>query len=268
MQTTFPRLFEPGKIGSLSLKNRVIKAPQHTGLANPDGSVTERLLRHYRELARGGAGLIIVEYAWVDEDASQASPCQLGVARMDHIPGLSLLAQTIQAQGAKAGLQISHAGRQRFTLEEPKAASAVPWEEIYAQGCPAPKELTFEEIRDVVKAFGQAALRAKVADFDLVELHACHGYLISNFLSPRTNRRTDWYGGSFENRMRFLLEVVEEVRCQVGPDYPLSARLSGTDYEPDGTSIEETIELARRLEARGSRSSTSPGVTTTRPSTR
>ena len=170
---------------------------------------------------------------------------------MEHLPGLSLLAQTIQANGAKAGIQISHAGRQRFTLQQPKAASPVPWEEIYAQGCPAPLELTFGEIREIVRAFGQAAKRAQVADFDLVELHACHGYLISNFLSPRTNKRTDWYGGSPENRMRFLLEVVAEIRRQVGPDYPVSARLSGTDYEPDGHTIEETVELAKRLEALG-----------------
>jgi 2,4-dienoyl-CoA reductase-like NADH-dependent reductase (Old Yellow Enzyme family) len=249
MRTTFPRLFEPGYIGSVRLKNRVIKAPQHTGLANPDGSVTERLLRHYRSLAQGGAGLVTVEYAWVDNDASKASPCQLGVASIEHIPGLSLLAQTIQANGAKASIQISHAGRQRFTLQQPKAASAVPWEEIYAQGCPAPQPLTFEEILEVVKAFGQAAKRAQTADFDMVEIHACHGYLISNFFSPRTNKRTDWYGGSLENRMRFLVEVISEVKCQVTPDFPVVVRVSGTDYEPDGHTIEETIELCKRLEA-------------------
>jgi 2,4-dienoyl-CoA reductase-like NADH-dependent reductase (Old Yellow Enzyme family)/thioredoxin reductase len=251
MRTKFPKLFEPGCIGNVRLKNRVIKAAQHTGLANPDGSITGRLLRYYKEVASGGVGMVIVEYAWVDNDASKASPCQLGIASIEHLPGLSLLAQTIQANGAKAAIQISHGGRQRFTLQRPKAASAVPWEEIYAQGCPAPQELTFEETLQIVRDFGQAAKRAQTADFDMVELHACHGYLISNFLSPRTNKRTDWYGGSLENRMRFLLEVVAEVKCQVGPDYPVSVRLSGTDYEPDGHTIEETIELSKRLEALG-----------------
>jgi 2,4-dienoyl-CoA reductase-like NADH-dependent reductase (Old Yellow Enzyme family)/thioredoxin reductase len=251
MAQAFPRLFTPGHIGSVELKNRVVKAPQHTGLANPDGSVTERLLRHYRTLARGGAGLVTVEYAWIDFDASKASPCQLGIASIEHQPGLSLLAQTIQANGARASIQISHAGRQRFTLEEPKAASSVPWEELYALGCPAPKELSFAEIQEIVRAFGQAALRAETCGFDLVELHACHGYLISNFLSPRTNKRTDWYGGSLENRMRFLLEVVAEIKKQVSPFFPVVARLSGTDYEPDGHTIEETIELSKRLEALG-----------------
>jgi 2,4-dienoyl-CoA reductase-like NADH-dependent reductase (Old Yellow Enzyme family)/thioredoxin reductase len=238
-------------MGTLRLKNRVLKAPQHTGLANPDGSITDRLLRYYKEVAGGGAAMVIVEYAWIDHDASRASPCQLGIAGTDHLPGLSLLAQTIQANGAKAAIQISHAGRQRFTLECPKAPSAVPWEELYAAGCPAPKELTFGEILQIVKAFGQAAGRAKIADFDMVEIHACHGYLISNFLSPRTNKRTDWYGGSLENRMRFLVEVIAEIKRQVGPDYPVCVRESGTDYEPDGTTITETIELCRRLEQMG-----------------
>jgi 2,4-dienoyl-CoA reductase-like NADH-dependent reductase (Old Yellow Enzyme family)/thioredoxin reductase len=251
MDTVFPRLFEPGHIGDVRLKNRVIKAPQHTGLANPDGSITDRMLTHYRSLAQGGAGLITVEYAWVDNDASKASPCQLGIASVEHSPGLSLLAQTIQANGAKASIQISHAGRQRFTLQQPKAASPVPWEEIYALGCPAPKELTFDEILEIVKAFGQAAKRAETAGFDMVEIHACHGYLISNFLSPHTNKRTDWYGGFLENRMRFLLELIAEIKRQVDSCFPVVVRLSGTDYEPDGHTIEETIELSKRLEALG-----------------
>ena len=251
MDTSFPRLFEPGRIGNVALKNRILKAPQHTGLANPDGSITDRMLRYYKDVAQGGAAMVIVEYAWVDNDASQASPCQLGIARMEHIPGLSLLADTIKANGAKVAIQISHAGRQRFTLQQPKAASDVPWPEITAAGCPIPVPLTLDEIKEIVKAFGQAARRAQIAGFDMVEIHACHGYLISNFLSPHTNKRDDWYGGPLENRMRFLLDIIKEIKNQAGPDYPICVRLSGTDYEPDGHTIEETIELSTRLEARG-----------------
>jgi len=253
MSKLFPKLFESSSLGGIKLKNRIIKAPQHTGLANPDGSVTERMLQYYKNVALGGAGMIIVEYAWVDHDASQASPCQLGVADMQHIAGLSVLAKTIQGAGAKAALQISHAGRQKFLCRPPiKAASRVPWEELYYfEGCPPPDELTFEEILGVVKAFGDAAKRTQDAGFDMVEFHACHGYLISNFLSPRTNKRTDWYGGSVENRIRFLLEAVKDTRAKVGPDYPISVRVSGTDYEPDGHTIEETITLCRELEALG-----------------
>ena len=180
----FPACSNRVEIGNIALKNRIIKAPQHTGLANPDGSVTDRMLRYYKDVAQGGAAMVIVEYAWVDNDASQASPCQLGIARMDHIPGLSLLADTIKANGAKAAIQISHAGRQRFILEQPKAASDVPWPEITAMGCPIPVPLTIDEIGEIKKAFGQAAKRAQTAGFDMVEIHACHGYLISNFLSP------------------------------------------------------------------------------------
>ncbi|MGD0663280.1 MAG: FAD-dependent oxidoreductase, partial [Syntrophorhabdales bacterium] len=253
MSKLFPKLFESSSLGGIKLKNRIIKAPQHMGLANPDGSVTERMLQYYKNVALGGAGMIIVEYAWVDHDASQASPCQLGVADMQHIAGLSVLAKTIQGAGAKAALQISHAGRQKFLCRPPiKAASRVPWEELYYfEGCPPPDELTFEEILGVVKAFGDAAKRTQMAGFDMVEFHACHGYLISNFLSPRTNKRTDWYGGSVENRMRFLLEVVKDTRAKVGPDYPISVRVSGTDYEPDGHTIEETITLCKELETLG-----------------
>lgn len=252
MTIMFPKLFEPGQIGRLKLKNRTLKGPTHTGLANPDGSVSDRMLRYYKEVAAGGVGMIIVEYAYVDNDASRASPCQLGISSMDHIAGLSLLAQTIQANGARAAIQISHAGRQKFLLTRPiKAPSTVPWEELDYFGCPPPDELTFDEIRGIVKSFGMAAQRAFLADFDMVEIHGCHGYLITNFLSPRTNKRTDWYGGSLENRMRFLVEVVAEIKRQVPPDYPIGVRLSGTDYEPDGYPIEETIEVAKRLEQMG-----------------
>lgn len=251
MSTTFPRLFEPGCIAGIPLKNRIIKAPQHTGLANPDGSITERLLRYYKEVALGGPAMIVVEYAYVDNLAAKASPSQLGISRIDHITGLSLLVDTIKANGAAAAIQISHAGRQRFILEQPKAASDVPWPEITELGCPIPEPMTIAEIKDAVKAFGQAAARAQMAGFDMVEIHACHGYLISNFLSPYSNKRTDYYGGPFENRIRILLEIIQEIKAQVGPRYPICCRLSGSDYEPDGYGIDETIALAKRLQALG-----------------
>ncbi len=251
MGNAFPRLFEPGRIGDVALKNRIVKAPQHTGLANADGTITDRLLRHYKELAQGGAGLVVVEYSWVDDLYSRASPCQLGISGIDHLPGLSLLCDTIKAQGAAASIQISHAGRQRFILEQPKAASDVPWPEITAMGCPIPIPMTVDEIREVIRSFGRAAARAKQAGFDMVEIHACHGYLISNFLSPYSNKREDHWGGYFENRIRLLMEIIREIKEKVGPDYPIVCRLSGTDYEPDGYPIEETVELCKRLEARG-----------------
>ncbi len=239
-------------IGTLELKNRLIKAPTCTRLSGRDGSVTPRLLRHYRELALGGSGLIIVEYAYIDHEASRADACQLGVADNDYIPGLALLAQTIQENGAKAALQIEHCGLQKSLGTPPiKAPSVVPLEELMTIGGSVPQELTFQEIQHIIESFGDAAMRAKRAGFDLVEIHGGHGYLITQFLSPRTNKRTDCYGGSFENRMGFLLQVVRNVRSKIGPDFPISVRLSGTEYEPDGVEIEETMEVAVALENLG-----------------
>jgi 2,4-dienoyl-CoA reductase-like NADH-dependent reductase (Old Yellow Enzyme family)/thioredoxin reductase len=255
VDVNFPRLFDPGVIGNIKVKNRVVKAPQHTGLCAPDGSVTERLLRYYKEVALGGAGLIIVEYSWIDYDASRASACQLGAANVDHISGLSLLAQTIQANGAKAALQIAHCGAHKWSGIPPiKAPSRVPWEFLRPIGAPAPAELNFEEIQGIVKAFGDAAKRTQTAGFDMVEIHATHGYLIEEFLSPRTNKRADCYGGPLENRRRFLLEVAAEVRSRVGPDYPVSVRMGGFDYDSNQMpypNYDEVIEVAKSLEKTG-----------------
>jgi len=254
MANKFPKLSEPGRIGNLVIKNRVVKAPQSTGMSNTDGSVSERLIRHYRELARGGTGLIVVEYAFVDDIASKSAHCQLGISNIEHIPGLAWLADVIKDNGARAGIQIEHCGRQKFLGTPPiKSASAIPWPALMQRvGRDAiPEPLTIEEIAEIEEAFGQAALRAVSAGFELIEIHGAHGYLITNFLSPHTNKRTDLYGGSPENRMRFLLEIVDNIRGKIGPDFPLTVRLSGTDYEPDGFGIEETIQVCKALETKG-----------------
>ncbi|MGB9792820.1 MAG: NADH oxidase, partial [Thermacetogeniaceae bacterium] len=163
MANKFPNLFSPGRIGTLELKNRIVKAPQSTGLSNMDGTVSERLIRHYRELARGGAALIIVEYAYVDNIASKSAHCQLGISSNEHIPGLAWLASVIKENGAKAGIQIEHCGRQKFLGTPPiKSASRIPWPKLYDRvGIAAvPEELTIEEIQQIVEAFGDAARRA------------------------------------------------------------------------------------------------------------
>jgi 2,4-dienoyl-CoA reductase-like NADH-dependent reductase (Old Yellow Enzyme family)/thioredoxin reductase len=217
-----------------------------------DGAVTDRVIRHYKELARGGPGLLIVEYTYVDKLASKSAQCQLGCADTEHIPGLAWLARTIQSQGVKAGIQLEHAGRQKFLGTPPiKAPSRIPWEELHEMGGSPPEELTWDEIQQIVAAFGDAARRAKLAGFDFIEIHGAHGYLITNFLSPRTNRRNDWYGGSLENRMRFLMQVVADVRAKIGADFPLGVRLSGSEYESDGVMIEETVATAKALEKAG-----------------
>ena len=254
MSKKFPHLFESGRIGGLEIKNRIVKAPQSTGMSNRDGTVSERLVKHYRAIARGGTGLIVVEYAYIDDIASKSAHCQLGISDNEHIPGLAWLAEVIKDNGARAAIQIEHCGRQKFLGTPPiKSASAIPWPALRARvGDDAiPEPMTIDEIHEVVEAFGDAAVRAVAAGFDLIEIHGAHGYLITNFLSPHTNHRNDMYGGSLENRMRLLLEIVEKIRSRIGKTFPLTVRLSGTDYEPDGFGIDETVVVCCALEARG-----------------
>jgi 2,4-dienoyl-CoA reductase-like NADH-dependent reductase (Old Yellow Enzyme family)/thioredoxin reductase len=258
MNMMFPKLFERGKIGRLEISNRVVKAATYGALSNIDGSVTDRMIRYYEEVARGGTGLVIVESASIDKKGSKAAPCQLSVADIEYIPGLAALAQAICDHGAKAGLQLTHFGRDNFLgITRAKSASRIPMSmgglrpfETFGDE-PVPEELTIEEIQEIVSAFGDAALRAQTAGFDMVEVHGAHGGLVTNFLSPGTNRRTDMYGGPLQNRMRFLVEVVRAIRRKVGTDFPLGVRLSGIDYEPNGVVIEETVEVAKVLEKVG-----------------
>lgn len=245
-------LFEPFKIGSLLIKNRIVKSPQATALGNMDGTVSERTVRHYKRLAEGGAGLVIVEYTYIDEDASKSIHNQLGMTRREHIAGHGRLVDEVHFAGAKIGVQLAHCGRQRFLGTAPiKSSSATSWDEVERQYGVKPMPMTLEEIQCVVRDFGEAAWRAVQARYDLIEVHAGHGYLITNFLSPHINKRTDAYGGSFENRARLLLEVVAEIRRRIPAQVPLSIRLSVVDYEKDGITIEETMALCQLLEAAG-----------------
>ncbi|NLU62995.1 FAD-dependent oxidoreductase [Rhodococcus sp. HNM0563] len=245
-------LFTPGQIGPVEVRNRIVKSPQSTATSNPDGTVSQRTVNHYRRLGEGGVGLVMVEYSYVDDDASKAIHNQVGVSRREHVPGLGWLADEVHSTGAKIGLQIAHGGRQKFLGTAPiKSASDSSWYDVEAQYGVVPTPMTLDEIDGVVQAFGEAAARVHAARFDLVEVHAGHGYLITNFLSPHTNSRTDEYGGSFENRSRLLLRIVDSIRVSVPREFPLSIRVSVTDYEQDGIPIEETVQLCRLLEEHG-----------------
>ena len=163
-------------------------------MSNMDGTVSERLVRYYRDQAAGGAGLIVVEYAYVDDIGAKSAHCHLGISSNEHIPGLAWLAENIREMGSVPGIQIEHCGRQKFLGTQPICApSALPWPKLWDQyGVQAvPHVLTIEEIQDIVHAFGDSALRAKEAGFELVEIHGAHGYLLTNFFSPHTNHRTD-----------------------------------------------------------------------------
>ncbi|MGW5383446.1 oxidoreductase [Nocardia sp. NPDC003963] len=249
---SFDALFQPGRIGTLELRNRVVKSPNSSATANMDGTVGRRTVDHYRRLGEGGVGLIMTEYTYIDDDASKAIHNQPGMSRHEHIAGWGWLVDEVHATGAKIGLQLAHGGRQKFLGTAPiKSASDSSWDYVEAVAGVIPQPVTIAEIDGIVAAFGAAARRAWKARFDLVEVHAGHGYLITNFLSPHTNSRTDEYGGSFENRSRILLRIIDAIRAAVPREFPLSVRLSVTDYEPDGIPIEETVRLCRLLEQHG-----------------
>jgi len=238
-----PILFTPFPMKGLTLKNRIAMTPLYLGYANPDGTVNSLMLEHYREMAASGAALIVMEHTGV-------APSGLGspfMVRADHdryVPGLAKLAQTIHQEGTVAFLQINHTGRYAFPQERlvPSPVKA---------GDVVPREMAAEEIGRIVEAFAAAAGRGKEAGFDGVEIHGGTGYLLVQFFSPRTNHRTDAYGGPLENRMRFPLQVVDAVLAKVGANYPVGCRFLADEWLPDGLHPEETTVLARELERRG-----------------
>lgn len=218
-----------------------------TQYANADGSVTPKMIRYYEERAKGGTGLVIVEFAYVDDKGSRTEWAQLAGYSDTQLPGLAELAERIRVHGATSCLQIAHAGSQKLHNNPPFVApSAIPWTEK----SPVPKELTIEEIDEILNAFASSTVRAKRAGFEMVELHGAHGYLITQFLSETYNKRTDKYGGSLENRQRFVVELVERCKKAAGKDYPIGIRLSAEDYS-GGFNIEDTIVLVKKLEALG-----------------
>ncbi|MGQ9460416.1 MAG: oxidoreductase [Candidatus Bathyarchaeaceae archaeon] len=241
------KLFEPFKIGTMELKNRIVMPPMGTNFSAEDGSVTQRLKNYYVERAKGGVGLIIIEGAYV-EPRGKGSIRQLAVDHDNKIPGLKELATAVQANGAKVALQLFHGGRQSHSSiigTQPVSASEVPCQ-LTGE---TPRALTVPEIKDIVEAFAEAARRAKEAGFDAVEIHGAHGYLINQFLSPLTNRRTDQYGGDVKKRARFLLEILECIREKVGNGYPVLCRINGDDYIEGGITLEEAKTIAKMLEA-------------------
>jgi len=240
-------LFQPIKLNTLELKNRICMPAMHLNMCN-NFEVTDQLIDFYAERARGGAGLITVGFATVDE--LSGGPLFIGAHQDAFIPGLRRLATAIKENGSAAAVQINHPGRYAFShliKKQPIAPSAVA--SRYTRE--TPRELPIEEISQVVHRFAQAARRVKEAGFDCVEVLSSTGYLISQFLSPVSNKRTDAYGGSLGNRMRFGLEVLAAVRSAVGPDYPILVRMNGNDFMPGGNGREELQAYAKALSDAG-----------------
>ncbi|HOM29629.1 MAG TPA: FAD-dependent oxidoreductase [Deltaproteobacteria bacterium] len=217
-------LLEPITVRGLTIPNRVVMPPMGTNLANKDQTVSEALLAYMERRSKAQPGLIIAEIAAVHETGLLIDT-ELGIYDDRFIPGLRRLSETIRRGGAKAGVQLHHGGRECFFLLGKKEAlgpSAIP---SLLYGMP-PKEMTLQDMAVIKEAFAAAARRARLAGFDMVEIHAAHGYLLCQFLSPLANRRTDEYGSSMENRARFVVEVIEAVRKSVGDDFPVSLRVS------------------------------------------
>jgi len=242
-------LCQPFKVGPLELKNRIVMPPMATRYATAGGFVSERTVNYYEARARGGAGLIIVEATYVHEKGPLL-PNELGLSDDKFIPGMKKLTDAVHQYGAKIAVQLVHGGRMTaisLSGVQPVAPSA-----IAAPGCDAPREITLPEIKEVVEAFAAAALRAKKAWFDGVEIHAAHGYLIDQFISPASNRRTDAYGGSLENRARLLIEVIKACRDITGLTFPVWCRINGREYGvPGGETPDDMKKVAALAEEAG-----------------
>ncbi|HSR33766.1 MAG TPA: NADH:flavin oxidoreductase [Anaerolineae bacterium] len=240
-------LFSPVKIGSLELKNRLVRSATAEHMATePIGRATPALAALYGKLARGGVGLMITGHAYVTP-VGKAHEEMLSVHCDQVIPGLKTLTDVVHAEGGRIALQINHGGRQ---CEGPYTASMVAPSAVANPSGSVPREMTPGEIEETIDAFGQAARRGQLADFDAIQVHAAHGYLISEFLSPHTNRRTDAWGGDFERRLKFLVAVCEAVRGQVGPDFPVFVKLGMMDnleLVPDGLTPEDGVRIVSRL---------------------
>ncbi len=248
-----PGLFSPGRIGPLVLANRLIMPPMTTRLADADGFATADGEAYYRAHAAGGVGLVTVEMA-APERAGKHRNLELGIYDDRFLPGLARIVAAIHGAGAKAAIQLGHGGghtRRDICGETPVAPSAIPHsvQEGHTEVI-VPEAMSRARIAEAVEAFAAAAARAARAGFDAVEIHAAHGYLLSQFMSPFENRRKDEYGGSLENRARFALEITRAARAAV-PGLAVIFRMNGDDYFKGGMTAEEAVSIARWAEEAG-----------------
>ena len=241
MRNKYPHIFEPLTIRRMTLKNRIMMTPMGTNYGDQNGEMTFVHIDYYEQRAKGGTGLLMVENASVFSPQGSNGTTQLRIDHDNFIPRLYYFTERMHKHGACVGIQINHAGASAVsarTGEQPVSASDIPSK----AGGEIPRPLEKEEIYNIVKKYGEAAKRAQTAGFDCVEIHAGHSYLLSQFLSPTTNKRTDEFGGSPENRARFTKLVVEEVRKQVGPFFPIFVRISADEFVEGGNTLEDAIE--------------------------
>lgn len=256
-----PGLFDPLPLRGVTLRNRIAVSPMCQYSAS-DGRANDWHFVHLASRAVGGAALVITEATAVTADG-RISPQDLGLWSDGHIEPLARIVRFIDAQGSVAGIQLAHAGRKASTLRPWDGSGAAPpsaggWDDVvapsavpFAEGSVMPRALGEDDIMGIVEAFAAAARRARAAGYRVVEIHAAHGYLLHEFLSPLSNRRTDRYGGSFENRTRFVREVVDAIRRVWPEELPLFVRVSATDWTDGAWDVAQTVELARVLKERG-----------------
>ena len=249
-------LYTPIKFRNLELKNRWVMSPMCM-YSCEDGLASDFHTVHYGSRAQGGTGLLIVEATGVVPEGRITNGC-MGIWNDDQAEKLRKIVNFVhENSGSKIGIQLAHAGRKASTWNGKQISLVEGWETVapspipYEESERTPHELTAEEIAGLVQAFRDAAKRALDAGFDLIEIHAAHGYLIHQFLSPLSNVRTDSYGGSFENRSRFLLEIVEAVQELLDDDHPLFVRISATEYAENGWDLEESVQLAKIMKEKG-----------------
>lgn len=245
----FNRVLERMKIGNVELNNRFIMPAMGSSHGEADGKAGDELIEYYAARARGGFGLIITEFVCVDP-IGKALPGQLMIHSDDFIEGFERLTDRIHKEGGKIFMQLQHSGRQTvsyFTGMQPVAPSPIP--------CPVnkelPRELTVEEIYETIEKFGDAALRAKQAGFDGVEVHGAHGYLVAQFLSSYSNKRADEFGGDITGRIKFAVELIKNIKEKCGKDFPLIFRISGDERVEGGRKIDETVIITKELEKAG-----------------
>ncbi len=249
----YEKLFEEGRIGNVKLKNRIVMPPMGTSLAGMDGEATEDIIRYYEQRAKSGCGLIITEICRIDDVHGVGLATQLAATKPGHVPGLQRLADRVHAYGSKIFLQLHHPGREGSTALNPNGAELVAPSAFTTQKCKEmPHELTVEEAKNIQKAYIKGAVFAKIAGMDGVELHGAHGYFLNQRMSPFSNRREDEYGGSFENRMRYVDEIIQGIRMVCGSDFPIGIRISADEFMGDkGITPEMSVEIAKHLEAQG-----------------
>jgi 2,4-dienoyl-CoA reductase-like NADH-dependent reductase (Old Yellow Enzyme family) len=241
-------LFDKTTINGMELRNRFVRSATWEGMCDEQGRPGPKLAACYRDLARGGVGLIITGYTFVRPDGKQTRG-SLGAHRDDLAPQLRELGTAVHGEGGKLCMQLVHTGGQARVATGTRLLAPSSIEAPHYAGMAS--EMTLQDIAEVVSAFGESAARARDWGFDSVQVHAAHGYLINQFLSPNTNQRTDAYGGSIANRTRFLLEACRSVRQAVGSEFPVLVKLNGSDFMQDGLCIEDAVFAARALADEG-----------------